>query len=131
MSRISRASTVPSPTPASKTRKAGGRGWMADSSSATRSAITRFSLQVWTNSRYFCRFSKNRKLPRGSRFSGGTWSPRGGGTAPVEACDEGLDPVQRVDGDALALPQPRHQLAVIDHAAPKGGFRHIGVATEL
>ena len=50
------------------TRKPGGRGWMLDSSSATRSAITRFSLQVWTNSRYFCQFSKNRKLPLGSRF---------------------------------------------------------------
>ena len=80
--RITRASTVPSPTPASNTRSAGGRGWMLASSSATRSAITRFSLQVWTNSRYFCRFSKKRKLPRGSRFSGGTSSPRGGATPP-------------------------------------------------
>ena len=48
-----RASTVPSPTPASNTRSAGGLGCRLESSSATRSAITRFSLQVWTNSRYF------------------------------------------------------------------------------
>src|SRR6266704_2097562 len=66
--------------------RGGGRGWMLPSSSATRSAVTRFSPQVWTNSRYFWRFSKNRKLPRGSRFSGGTSSPRGGGTPPgIEA----------------------------------------------
>ena len=58
---------------------------MLESSSPTLSAITRFSLQVWTNRRYFWRFSKKRKLLRGSRFSGGTCKPRGGGTAPLEA----------------------------------------------
>ena len=31
---------------------------------------------------YFWRFSKKRKLPLGSRFSGGTTSPRGGATPP-------------------------------------------------
>src|ERR1700692_3108488 len=122
--RITRASTVPSPTPASNTRSAGGRGVMLESSSPTRSAITRFSLQVWTNSRYFCRFSKNRKLPRGSRFSGGTCRPRGGGTI-------GLDPVQRVDGDALALAQAVHQLAVVDRPAAEGRFGHIRLPAEF
>src|SRR5580698_4930755 len=122
MWRITRASTVPSPTPASNTRNAGGRGWMLESSSATRSAITRFSLQVWTNSRYFCRFSKNRKLPRGSRFSGGTSRQRGG--------DKGLDAVQRIDGDALALTQPLHQLAVIHRTAAEGRFGHVGLVAE-
>ena len=35
---------------------------------------------------YFWRFSKKRKLPLGSRFSGGTCRPRGGATPPgVEA----------------------------------------------
>src|SRR5829696_1173361 len=61
-----RSITVPSPTPASKTRTAGGRGWMLPSSSVTRLAITHFSLQVWTKRRYFCRLSKKRKLRCGS-----------------------------------------------------------------
>ena len=45
--------------------------------------------------------------------------------------DIGLDPVQGVDGDALALAQPVHQLAVIDRAAAEGRFRHIGLAAEF
>ena len=39
--------------------------------------------------------------------------------------DIGLDAIQRIDGDALALAQAMHQLAVIDRAAAKGRFRHI------
>src|SRR5215472_7673693 len=70
MARMTRASTVPSPTPASNTRTAGGRGWMLASSSETRCATTHFSLQVLTNSRYFCRLSKNRKT--GSPVASGT-----------------------------------------------------------
>src|ERR1035441_3526517 len=58
--RITRASTVPSPRPASNTRTAGGRGWILASSMPTRCAISHFSLQVFTNSRYFCRLSKKR-----------------------------------------------------------------------
>ena len=50
-------STVPSPMPASNRRKAGGVGLRCSSSSPTRSAITHFSPQVMTNSRYFCRLS--------------------------------------------------------------------------
>ena len=45
--------------------------------------------------------------------------------------DIGLDPVQRIDGDALALAQPVHQLAVIDGAAAEGRFRHVGLAAEF
>ena len=45
--------------------------------------------------------------------------------------DIGLDAVQRVDGDALALAQPVHQLAVIDRTAAKGRFRHISLAAEF
>src|SRR5580693_3649160 len=66
MARITRTSTEPSPTPASNTRTAGGRGWMCTSSSETRCATSHFSLQVLTNSRYFCRLSKKRKLRCGS-----------------------------------------------------------------
>src|SRR6266446_1203918 len=59
--RITRDSTVPSPTPASKTRSAGGVGCRLPSSSEILVATSVFSLQVETNSRYFCRLSKNRK----------------------------------------------------------------------
>ena len=45
--------------------------------------------------------------------------------------DIGLDAVQRVDGDALALAQAVHQLAVIDRPAAEGRFRHVGLAAEL
>src|SRR6266478_9689708 len=59
--RITRDSTVPSPTPASNSRSAGGDGCNVDNSSEIRLAMSVFSLQVETNSRYFCRLSKNRK----------------------------------------------------------------------
>ena len=84
MARIARSSTVPSPTPASNRRSAGGRGWILASSSPTRLAITHFSLQVLTNSRYFCRLSKKRKLRCGSRWplmSAGAGESAGAGTA--------------------------------------------------
>src|SRR5438045_9586906 len=42
--------------------------------------------------------------------------------------DIGLDAIERVDGDALALAQPLHQLAVIDRAAAERRFRYVGVA---
>ncbi len=45
--------------------------------------------------------------------------------------DIGLDAVQRVDGDALALAQPVHQLAVIDRTTAKGRFRHVCLAAEF
>src|SRR5580698_5927413 len=45
--------------------------------------------------------------------------------------DIGLDAIERVDGDALALAQPGYQLAVIDRAPPKSRFRHIGVSAEF
>ena len=134
--RASSASPAPAPCRRRRRRRipaapaAADAGWT--SSSATRSAITRFSLQVWTNSRYFCRFSKKRKLPRGSRFSGGTSRPRGGGSAARRGGrDIGLDAIQRIDGDALALAQPVHQLAVVDRPAAKRRLRHVGLAAEV
>ena len=45
--------------------------------------------------------------------------------------DIGLDAVERIDGDALALAQAMHQLAVIDRAAAERRFRHIGLAAEF
>ena len=57
IARMVRDSTVPSPMPASNSRSAGGRGWMLASSMRNRWATTHFSLQVVTNSRYFCRLS--------------------------------------------------------------------------
>ncbi len=58
--------------------------------------------------------------------------PRGGThAARRRGRDIGLDPIQRIDGDALALAQAMHQLAVIDRAAAEGRFRHVGLAAEL
>ena len=51
--RITRVNTVPSPTPASNTRMAGGLGRRLSSSWAMRPAATHFSEQVLTNIRYF------------------------------------------------------------------------------
>ncbi len=45
--------------------------------------------------------------------------------------DIGLDAIERIDGDALALAQPLHQLAVIDRPPPEGRFRHVRAAAEL
>src|SRR5882762_7379251 len=66
--------------PASNSRTAGGWGWMCPSSRPTRRATTSFSLQVFTNSRYFCRLSKKRKF-----FSGASGS-RGESPALASPC---------------------------------------------
>ena len=63
---MTRVSTVPSPMPASNTRTAGGSGCRWASSRPTRRATISFSLQVLTNSRYFWRLSKKRKLREGA-----------------------------------------------------------------
>src|ERR1700722_18123264 len=81
---MTRDRTVPSPTPASNMRMAGGAGWMLASSSETRLAISVFSLQVETNRRYFCLLSKNRNpaggiSDRGSRLVAPIGSAGGGG----------------------------------------------------
>src|SRR3954469_2652561 len=77
ISRITRASTVPSPMPASNTRTAGGRGWICPSSRPTRRAMTSFSLHVLTKRRYFWRLSKKRKLLSGSAFCTAAAAGRG------------------------------------------------------
>src|SRR5581483_9202693 len=59
--RMTRDSTVPSPTPASKMRSAGGVGCKLPSSSEILFATSVFSLQVETKRRYFWRLSKKRK----------------------------------------------------------------------
>lgn len=53
--------------PASNMRNAGGAGCRLVSSSETRLAISVFSLQVETNSRYYCRLSKKRGFPLGNQ----------------------------------------------------------------
>ena len=45
--------------------------------------------------------------------------------------DIGLDAVEGVDGDALALAQPVYQLAVVHGAAAKGRLGHIGLTAEV
>src|SRR5690348_7061379 len=69
--RMTRDNTVPSPTPASNRRSAGGDGCNVASSNDTRLAISVFSLQVDTNKRYFWRLSKKRK-PDGTTSTGAT-----------------------------------------------------------
>src|SRR3979409_1506503 len=145
MARSTRSCTVPSPTPASNMRSAGGRGWTLASSSPTRLATTHFSLQVLTNSRYFCRLSKKRKLRCGSRSpagvgpneAGNSGGPRGRlddrrtrgvGGRPV-GFHEAPDAVERLGRDPTAVAQPRGQLAVIDGTPAEGRFREPAVPT--
>src|SRR5207244_2454235 len=45
--------------------------------------------------------------------------------------DIGLDAVERIDGDAFALAQAVHQLAVIDRTTAEGRFRRVRPAAEL
>ena len=149
--RITRVSTEPSPTPASNTRTAGGRGWMLPSSSATRLATTHFSEQVLTNSRYFCRLSKKRKLRCGSSEPGACVI----GTGPsarqrraqrrraldhqrarqrrlaLMARHEAADAVERLGGDAPAVAQAAGELAVVHGAAAEGRFGKAALAAEI
>src|SRR5258705_4508803 len=45
--------------------------------------------------------------------------------------DTGLDAIEGVDRDSLALAQPLNQLAIIHSTAAEGRFRHVGLATEF
>ena len=147
---MTRESTVPSPTPASNTRTAGGRGWMLASSRPTRLAISHFSRQVLTNSRYFCRLSKKRKLrcgssavwPEATGGAGGVTAGSAGGGASNStrrragarvgaARHEGADAVERVGGDAAAIAQAAGELAVVDGAAAEGRFGEPALAAEF
>ena len=58
-------------------------------------------------------------------------APRRRHSARHGSGDIGLDPLQRVDGDPLALAQTVHQLAVVDGAAAKRQLRHVGLAAEF
>src|SRR6266511_2749069 len=136
MARSARKSTVPSPTPASNRLTAGGRGWMLASSSDTRFAITHFSLQVLTNSRYFCRLSKKRKLRCGSSAAGLGAAGRGTGamTGAILAAflgHEGANAVERIGRDAAAVAQAAGELAVVDGAPAEGRLGEPGLATEI
>ena len=126
--------TVPSPTPASKIRSAGGDGCKLPSSSEIRLATSVFSLQVETNSRYFCRLSKNRKpagwmsvarrqpaVDRLRRQRDGLFCGASANGLRVFG-QKGADLVQRAGGDPGAIAQARDQLAVIDDEPPEGGF---------
>src|SRR3981081_3225704 len=88
--RITRDSTVPSPTPASKIRSAGGGGCRVPSSRENRCATSVFSLQVATKRRDVCRLAKNRK-PAGAAA---------GTAAPFSDSPAGGDSVLGADGDA-------------------------------
>jgi hypothetical protein len=83
--------------------------------------------------------SKKRKF-----FSGAAGSRAGAGAderhqlrrriaRPGEAVlrNEFVDARQRLGGNAGAVAQPRHELAVVDRAAAEGGLRHAGAPTEI
>ena len=129
---------------------------MLASSSETRCATTHFSLQVLTNSRYFCRLSKKRKLRCGSAPPG-AGAPAGMGRAgehrrrertrrrlrrrgPASARSPPAAPavlrlvamkladaVERLGGDAAAVAKPARELAVVDGAPAEGGFGQAGL----
>src|SRR4029077_16308387 len=58
-------------------------------------------------------------------------APRRRQSARHDSSNKGLDPLQRIDGDALALAQTMHELAVIDRPAAERRFRHVGLAAEF
>src|SRR6185503_18999137 len=106
-------------------------------SSPTRDATSHFSEQVFTNSRYFCRLSKKRKLRCGSspdipeatggaaglttgRTPGGVGSNRTRRRPVGIARHERADAIQRIGRDAAAVAQAAGELAVVDGAATKG-----------
>ena len=143
---MTRVSTVPSPMPASNTRTAGGSGCRWASSRPTRRATISFSLQVLTNSRYFWRLSKKRKLREGAPSVPAGFSvharhaadaqqlhqlARRGRRLDALAGEEGADALERLGRDAGAVAQARDELAVVDGAAPEGRLGHAGAAAEL
>ena len=139
---------MPSPTPASNRRSAGGRGWMLASSRPTRLGHhplfaagvdeQQVLLPVVEEAEIVLRVARAGRSGRhgdGSRgfhrtmFSralddGGTCRQRG---RPV-AVHEGTDAVERLGGDAAAVAQPRCQLAVVDRAPAEGQFGEPGLA---
>ena len=112
----------------------------------TRRAMTVFSLQVLTNSRYFWRLSKKRKLRDGAaapvrRSTIGaaapptrmSWRSSGGavGRGDAVATHEGADALQRLGRDAGAVAQARDELAVVHRAAAEGRLRDAVALAEL
>ena len=122
-------------------------GCRCASSMPTRRAIISFSLQVLTNSRYFWRLSKKRKLREGAPSAAARLRlqarrrrrdpqqrhqlARRGRRLDTLAGQECADALQGLRRDAGAVAQPRHELAVVDGAAPEGRLGHAGPPAEL
>ena len=151
MARMTRSSTVPSPTPASNRRNAGGRGWMLASSSETRCATTHFSragvdeqqvlLPVVEEAEVLLRIVRRRR-----RWARAPAPTAGAGPAAARCAlrrardhrrarrrvaigrHEGADAIERLGGDAAAVAQPACELAVVDRAPAEGRFSEAGVS---
>jgi len=129
---MTRASTVPSPTPASN--KPQRRRSRVNAAELQRHPLRRHPLFAagMDEQQVFLAIFEKPEIAAGSRFSGGTSSLRGGSTpAGHRGRDIGLDTVEGVDRDSLALAQPVHQLAIVYSAATECRFRHVGLATEF
>ena len=131
--RITRASTVPSPTAGveyPKRRRAGMDSGELQRHPRRRPPASR--RRCGRTAGISAGFRRSGNCRGGRAFPAPLRRPRGGGIPPgIADGDIGLDALQRIDGDALALTQAVHQLAVVDGAAPEGGFRHIRLTAEL
>ena len=145
MARSTRSSTVPSPTPASNIRTAGGRGWMLASSSADAVRHHPFLAAGIDKQQIFLAVVEEAEIALralagrgGARRGGGppgSRRHRRSGPVGARAFDhraaegrvraavrrhEGADAVERVGGDAAAVAQPAGELAVVDGAPAEG-----------
>ena len=132
--------------PASNRRTAGGSGCRWASSMPTRRATTSFSQQVLTNSRYFWRLSKKRKLRDGAPSAAGGLHlqarypchpqqrhqlARRRRRLDALARQEGADPLQGLRRDAGAIPQTRNEFAIVDGPPAEGRLGHARAPAEL
>src|SRR5216684_4626458 len=129
--RITRDSTVPSPTPASKIRSAGGDGCRLPSSSEIRLATFGLLAAGRDEQEIFLPVvekpeTRRRDVGRGKRGIGRPEGHRRCRSLRRQAGPMlgqiGADLVERPGGDLGAVAQPRYQLAVIDDQPPEGGF---------
>ena len=142
MARITRVSTEPSPTPASNTRTAGGRGWMmrelfgdavrdlpflaagVDEQQIFLPVVeeAEIALRIAVCGRR-CGRQRRRRRGAGRR----AFDDRRAAALRRMRRHEAVDAVERVGGDAAAVAQPRRELAVIDGAPAEGRFRQPGL----
>jgi len=132
MARITRASTVPSPTPAVEDPQRRRTG--VDAGKLQRHPLRGNPLLAagMDEQQVFLPVLEETEIAAGIALLGRDFkAARRRHPARHGGGDIGLDPIQRVDGDALALAQTVHQLAVVDGPAAERRLRHIGLTAEL